>query len=57
MRRSRRHAGRLDLDHVGAEVRQHLAGPRTGEHAAEIEDADAGERAHASVLWAETYET
>src|SRR5215510_4930308 len=32
--------GMLDLDHVGAEIGQHLAGPGAGEHAAEIEHAD-----------------
>src|SRR5690606_3414387 len=33
----------LDLDHVRAEVGQHLAGPRTGKDAGELDDADTGE--------------
>ena len=32
--------GMLDLDHVGAEIGQHLARPGAGEDAAEIENAD-----------------
>jgi hypothetical protein len=34
----------LDLDHVGAEVGQHLSGPRPGEDAGELEHAKTGER-------------
>ncbi len=37
----------LDLDDVGAEVRQRLPDPGTGENARELDDADPGERAHA----------
>jgi hypothetical protein len=34
-------AGPLDLDHVGAEIAQHLGRERTGEHAREIKNLDA----------------
>ena len=34
----------LDLDHLRAEVGEVLPGPRRGEHAREIEDADVGQR-------------
>ena len=37
--------GRLELDHVGAEVGQHPRAVRPGEDAREVEDADAGQRA------------
>jgi hypothetical protein len=30
----------LDLDHVGAEIRQHLSGPRPGEDPAKVENAN-----------------
>ena len=33
----------LDLDHVGAEIGKHLAGPRPGKDAGEFDDADAVE--------------
>ena len=38
-------AGSLDLDHLGAEIGQCLAGPGTGENAREFEHANARERA------------
>ena len=31
----------LDLDHFGAEIGQHHAGERRGDHRAELDDADA----------------
>ena len=31
----------LDLDHVGAEIGQHLSGPGTGEDAGKFENAEA----------------
>ena len=34
----------LDLDHIGAEVGQHLPGPGTSQNAGEFEDAEAGKR-------------
>ena len=37
-------AGRLDLDHVGAEVAEQLARERARDERAELEDAQAGER-------------
>jgi hypothetical protein len=37
--------GRLDLDHVGAEVAEDLRRERSHHHRGEVEDADAGERA------------
>jgi hypothetical protein len=44
-------AGTFDLDHLGAEVREVLRGPRPGEHACEIEDADAVEDVtHAMII-------
>ena len=36
-------AGALDLDDIGAEVRQQLAAPGAGQDAGQFEDADAGE--------------
>ena len=36
--------GRLDLDHVGAEIAEHARAKRPGQHAAEVGDADAVER-------------
>jgi len=36
--------GRLDLHHVGAEVRQHATDVRSGEHAREVEDSNPGKR-------------
>ena len=36
--------GRLDLDHLGAEVTEQLAGERSGDERAELEDAQARER-------------
>ena len=36
-------AGALDLDHIGAQIAQNLAGPGAGQHAGEIEHADAGQ--------------
>ena len=36
--------GPLDLDHFGAEIGEQLRAPRTGEHAAEVEDLDPFER-------------
>ena len=38
-------AGALDLDHVGAEIGERLAGPGTGEDAGKLEHANARERA------------
>ena len=35
--------GRLDLDHVGAVITQHLRGVRAKQHARKIKDADAGQ--------------
>ncbi len=35
-------AGRLDHDHLGAEVGEHAAGERAA-HGREVDDADAGE--------------
>ena len=37
--------GALDLDHVGAQIAQHLRAGRPGEDAAEVEHAQAGQRA------------
>ena len=39
--------GRLDLDHLGAEVGEHAGAVRAREHAGEVEDADAVERTRA----------
>ncbi len=39
--------GRFDLDHLGAEIGEHLPRPRPGQHTGELEHADAGERGHA----------
>ena len=39
-------ARRLHLDHLGAEVGQDRGAERPGEEARQVEDADAGERAH-----------
>src|SRR5687767_1545888 len=49
-------AGFLDFPDGGAEIREALRGPGTGEDAAEVEDLDTVQRAHASALWAETYQ-
>jgi hypothetical protein len=38
------HAGALDLDDVGTQVREDLRAPRAREHAGQIEDLDAVER-------------
>src|SRR5574337_722875 len=43
--RARRVGGRLDLDHVGAEVGQRLRGERAGDQLAELDDLQPGERA------------
>jgi hypothetical protein len=44
-------AGPLDLDHFGAQVGEQLRAPRAGEHAGEVEDADAREdRIHRKVM-------
>ena len=37
-------AGRLDLHHIGAQVRKQQAGIWTGQHVADFEHADAGKR-------------
>jgi hypothetical protein len=37
------HTGALDLDHLGAEIAEHLSARWAGEYAAEIEDRDAVE--------------
>ena len=37
--------GRLDLDHVGTQVREHAPAVRPGQHPREVEDGDAVERA------------
>src|SRR5262249_34837871 len=37
---------RLHLDHLGAEVAQDRGAERPGEEARQVEDTDAGERAH-----------
>ena len=42
-------AGRLDLDHLGAEVTEQLPGERPGDERAELEDAHARERRAAAV--------
>ncbi len=44
----------LDLDHLGAEVGEHLGRQRAREHARQIEHLDAGERKrrHSCFLWA-----
>ena len=42
-------AARLDLDHVGAEVRERLAGERAGDELAEFEHLQALECLHASL--------
>ena len=44
-------AGRLDLDHVGAEVGQRLAGERAGDQLAELEHLQSLQRA-AAKAWA-----
>ena len=36
--------GRLDLDDLGAEIAEQLAGERPGDERAELEDAQAGQR-------------
>ena len=43
VRESSADAGPLDLDHLGAQVGQHLGGQRRGEDAGEVEDADPGQ--------------
>src|SRR6185312_10717821 len=43
-------AGRLDLDHLGAELAQNGGAMRAGDESAEIEDADSLERSHAGCL-------
>ena len=43
-------AGALDLDHVGAQIGQGLRAPRPGQHAGEVEYADAFERVHGGIL-------
>ena len=40
--------GRLDLDHLGAEIGEHQAAIRPGQHVADLDDANAGERPCAS---------
>jgi len=39
-------ARRLDLDHLGAQVGEDRGAERPGQEAGQVEDADAGERAH-----------
>ena len=46
--------GRLDLDDVGAHVAQHLPAERPGHHLAELDDADAVERAGGGAARART---
>ncbi len=43
------HARALDLDHVGAEIGQHLGGPRPGQDARQVEHAHAVEQVHRGV--------
>ena len=40
-------AGRLDLDDLGAEIGEHHRGVGTGQHDADLEDPDSGQRARA----------
>ncbi len=42
--------GRLDLDHVGAEIGEHPGAMRTRQHAREVEDSDPVERCRDPVI-------
>ena len=48
-------AGALDLDHLGTEITENLPGPRPGEHAGQVENADVREGAgHRDISKVET---